>query len=456
MYKYRYNMGIANNNNNNNNYAFPSKYDKSQDKRFFIGQLFLFLICIVLFFVFSIFMVFITVESSLFSIEVNKFLQDIERAKQILPMLQLISERGKSSGYAPLDLSGFIPLEFIIRDGVQSITNGGCWNALTNTPKLNSGLGANGLYFVVCVGGSTLLDGNDEWRVYDQLIFDGKIQKWLKIDSSRNIITNSQYQVSGVDKSGVFMIDTLGPEFSTRTLTFTGPGTSISEDNNSGIISLNLTIKNALNDSIISRDRFSGTPEIPFSEARFAPSFSQRLDREIRRLDGESDINVLDTSQGIEISVDQEILPSERIQIGQNLGVLFFIFGDGTQSIVVIRLIFSIFDNYLIISSVQDEGKDPTLGQIFVDNNSGKIVFDLDLRAFDGPLSDVSIIPEKVSGQITGRSSFEALGDTAAYYITGTCRGIFSYLIRCEGLTNVSYPSYAPALIGFTIFAQIP
>jgi hypothetical protein len=72
-----------------------------------------------------------------------------------------------------------------------SLTGGlsylGSWNASTNTPTLASGVGTNGGYYVVSVGGNTNLDGITDWVIGDWAIFNGT--NWQKIDQT-NLVTS--------------------------------------------------------------------------------------------------------------------------------------------------------------------------------------------------------------------------------------------------------------------------
>ena len=64
----------------------------------------------------------------------------------------------------------------------------GVWNAFTNNPFLQSGVGVNGEYYIVSVAGTTDLDGVTDWQVGDWAIFNGT--DWQKIDNS-DLITGS-------------------------------------------------------------------------------------------------------------------------------------------------------------------------------------------------------------------------------------------------------------------------
>ena len=63
----------------------------------------------------------------------------------------------------------------------------GTWNANTNTPTLQSGVGTKGDYYVVSQAGSTNLDGITDWQVGDWAVFNGSI--WQKIDNTDAVVS---------------------------------------------------------------------------------------------------------------------------------------------------------------------------------------------------------------------------------------------------------------------------
>lgn len=63
------------------------------------------------------------------------------------------------------------------------LTFKGAWNANTNTPTLNSGIGTGGDYYIVSVAGNTNLDGVIDWQVGDWAIFEDASNMWQKIDN---------------------------------------------------------------------------------------------------------------------------------------------------------------------------------------------------------------------------------------------------------------------------------
>ena len=66
----------------------------------------------------------------------------------------------------------------------------GCWNADTNDPTLTSGVGTNGDYYIVCVAGNTVLDGQSDWEVGDGLVFEGNtLNQWVKIENMESVVS---------------------------------------------------------------------------------------------------------------------------------------------------------------------------------------------------------------------------------------------------------------------------
>ena len=63
------------------------------------------------------------------------------------------------------------------------LTYKGAWNAFTNNPFLQSGVGVGGEYYIVSVAGTTDLDGVTDWQVGDWAIFESATNMWQKIDN---------------------------------------------------------------------------------------------------------------------------------------------------------------------------------------------------------------------------------------------------------------------------------
>lgn len=78
-----------------------------------------------------------------------------------------------------------------VQNQINSLVGGvqyqGTWNAATNTPTLQSGVGQKGYYYVVSVAGSTNLDGITDWNVGDWAIFDGTA--WQQVDNTDTVVS---------------------------------------------------------------------------------------------------------------------------------------------------------------------------------------------------------------------------------------------------------------------------
>lgn len=72
----------------------------------------------------------------------------------------------------------------------QGLVYKGTWNANTNTPTLQSGVGTTGNFYIVSVAGSTNLDGITDWKVGDWAIFVevGGTDTWQKIDQTNEVL----------------------------------------------------------------------------------------------------------------------------------------------------------------------------------------------------------------------------------------------------------------------------
>jgi predicted heme/steroid binding protein len=78
-----------------------------------------------------------------------------------------------------------------VQNQINSLVGGvqyqGTWNAATNTPTLQSGVGSKGYYYVVSVAGNTILDGISDWNVGDWAIFDGVA--WQQVDNTDTVVS---------------------------------------------------------------------------------------------------------------------------------------------------------------------------------------------------------------------------------------------------------------------------
>ena len=117
-------------------------------------------------------------------------------------------------------------------NAIGSLVYKGAWNALTNNPTLQSGVGNKGDYYVVSVAGSTNLDGITDWQIGDWAVFNGSA--WQKIDNTDQVVSVNGYQ--GVVVLGATDVG------ATPNTTYVLAGTGIS---GGGRLTGNVTITNA-------------------------------------------------------------------------------------------------------------------------------------------------------------------------------------------------------------------
>ena len=134
------------------------------------------------------------------------------------------SKVGAANGIATLGADGKLTTAQIPSSLLGANVYQGVWNANTNTPALNSGVGTKGYYYKVSVAGTTGLDGNSGWQVGDYAIFNGTTWDWIDGGSSEvttvagrvGAIVLSQADISGLTTSS-------SPTFAAVTAaTFTG------------------------------------------------------------------------------------------------------------------------------------------------------------------------------------------------------------------------------------------
>lgn len=79
----------------------------------------------------------------------------------------------------------------------SGLTFKGAWDANTNNPFLQSGVGVAGEYYIVSVAGNTNLDGITNWNIGDWAIFEGATNMWQKINN-HDIVAYNTIQEEGV------------------------------------------------------------------------------------------------------------------------------------------------------------------------------------------------------------------------------------------------------------------
>jgi hypothetical protein len=98
---------------------------------------------------------------------------------------------GALNGIATLDGSGKVPLSQMSDAVLGGLNFQGTWNASSNQPQIQNGVGTKGYYYKVSIAGTTNIDGINVWNVGDLILYNGTY--WLKIDG----ITSEVLSVAG-------------------------------------------------------------------------------------------------------------------------------------------------------------------------------------------------------------------------------------------------------------------
>ena len=88
-------------------------------------------------------------------------------------------------------LSAFGKLQNQVNGVLGGVVYRGTWDASTNTPTIISGAGSKGDYYIVSVAGTTNVDGINDWKVGDWIIFNGSV--WDKVDNTESVTSVNGY-----------------------------------------------------------------------------------------------------------------------------------------------------------------------------------------------------------------------------------------------------------------------
>lgn len=115
----------------------------------------------------------------------------ISNAAVIAKVLTGLSITGSAITSSDSLLSAMGKLQNQINGLTGSLIYKGSWNAATNTPTINSGVGVAGNFYIVTTPGSTTIDGTSSWAVGDWIIFSGAV--WQKVPNTNTVVSVNSY-----------------------------------------------------------------------------------------------------------------------------------------------------------------------------------------------------------------------------------------------------------------------
>lgn len=115
----------------------------------------------------------------------------ISNAAVIAKVLTGLSITGSAITSSDSLLSAMGKLQNQINGLTGSLIYKGSWNAATNTPTINSGVGVAGNFYIVTTAGSTTIDGVSSWAVGDWIIFSGSV--WQKVPNTNTVVSVNSY-----------------------------------------------------------------------------------------------------------------------------------------------------------------------------------------------------------------------------------------------------------------------
>jgi hypothetical protein len=107
-----------------------------------------------------------------------------------------VSAVGAANGLATLGADGKLTTAQIPPSLLGALNYQGVWNAATNSPALQSGVGTKGYYYKVSVAGTTNIDSQAYWQVGDLIVFDGVT--WDRVEGGSTEVTTVAGRVGAV------------------------------------------------------------------------------------------------------------------------------------------------------------------------------------------------------------------------------------------------------------------
>lgn len=159
----------------------------------------------------------------------NELLKELEGKATLF---QLLSEKGQPDGYTPLNNASVVPDIHLPPQPTGIVFDRGCWNATSNIPFLQSSVGEDGDMYTVCAGGTTLLNGETEWKYRDRVFFLGSASSWIRLDGGRMTLDDAS-PVVGSEQS--LVAENTGPDMKMRKVAG-GPRMNVTYDNSSKVI----------------------------------------------------------------------------------------------------------------------------------------------------------------------------------------------------------------------------
>ena len=117
--------------------------------------------------------------------------------------------RGVAGGIAELGANGQLKMTQVPDVLLGATVYRGVWDAATNTPQIQSGVGSKGDYYKVSGAGTTAIDRHARWAVGDMIIFNGTT--WDAIDGTDSEVVSVNGEVGAVvitkAKVGLSLVD---------------------------------------------------------------------------------------------------------------------------------------------------------------------------------------------------------------------------------------------------------
>jgi hypothetical protein len=334
---------------------------------------------------------------------------------------------GALSGIATLDGTGKVPLSQMNEAVLGGLNFQGTWNASSNLPLIQSGVGSKGYYYKVSIAGTTNIDGVNIWNVGDLILYNGTA--WLKIDGT----TTEVLSVAGRTGDVVLSFSDINGNITRSAFSATSTATNLAL----GTIKLGQGLVGAVDGTVNVSEALLGTA-LPATTStlgviKVGPGLLVTLDGTLSAVVGSSGNITLSGNeiQTIELSTDLVLRPTSGITKFYNT-----LLHMGGNNNLVLRT------NQFLNAGIATDSTNFSL-RIVGDSNAGTTLFDAGV--YNSPIATTGWTSKflvRKSGDAILQGNLEVKGTGGIKFSDGTSQ------TTAASLTTATFVSVGGIIVG--------
>jgi hypothetical protein len=334
---------------------------------------------------------------------------------------------GALSGIATLDGTGKVPLSQMNEAVLGGLNFQGTWNASSNLPQIQNGVGSKGYYYKVSIAGTTNIDGINVWNVGDLILYNGTT--WLKIDGT----TTEVLSVAGRTGEVVLSFADINGNIARSAFSATSTATNLAL----GTIKLGTGLVGAVDGTVNVSEALLGTAQPATTSTlgviKVGPGLLVTLDGTLSAVVGSSGNITLSGNeiQTIELNTDLVLRPTSGVTKFYNT-----LLHMGGNNNLVLRT------NQFLNAGLATDSTNFSL-RIVGDSNAGTTLFDAGV--YNSPIATTGWTSKfivKKTGDATLQGNLEVKGANGIKFSDGTVQ------TTAAALTTATFVSVGGIIVG--------